>query len=212
MPFNPDDAAIEHTRSLLQTARGQALDAYSGLEQILMEVFCYLIDANLGRGGIVFFRLASVGLRNRVIADLIESKHGTKFNAFWFGTDKEGGLLTILRQVDQRRNEIVHWKPVYERKVGEFVLRPPNLWHIKPNYPFITIDDIYEFIAKADCVRHYAGNFNWLTTRYREGDDSAHARAWLDKFEQPPAYPPPTGHPLFQMWQERRTRPKSFQA
>ena len=194
-----DFAIAEKSRSVLQSARGQALDAYSGLEQILMEVFCHLISADLGLGGIVFFRLTNAGLRNRTIQELIKKKHGTKFDIFWFGNQKENGLMKILQQVDQTRNEIVHWKPVYEHAIGEFVLKPPNLWNAKPNSKFITINDVHEFIAKTDCARHYAGNFNWRTIHYREGDDSPHALAWLDKFERPPAYPPPEGHPLFQM-------------
>jgi hypothetical protein len=199
----------EQSRAMLQFVRGRALDAYSGFEQIYMEVLAHLIGTDLGIGGIIYFRLTSAGLRNRTIEDLIERKHGDRFNAYWFGTKDRPALRELIRQIDDRRNQIVHWKPVFNHDIGEFVLRPPNLWAAKKNSPFLTIDDICEFKAKTDCVRHYAGNFNWRTVRYSEGQISDHARAWLDKFEQPPVYPPPdTGHPLSKLWLEQKTRPK----
>lgn len=201
----PDIDRIEKSRRLLQFVRGQALDAYSGLEQILMEVFCSLIEANLGFGGIVFFRLTNTGLRNKIFEELIERKYGTVYDDYWFG---KGGLLSLIRQIDQRRNEVVHWKPVFEATAGEFVLRSPNLWNKKSPDTYLTIDNVCEFIAKCHCVRHYVGNFTWRTTRYKDGDTSSHARLWLDKFNHQPEFPPESEHPLFEIWREAKARPE----
>lgn len=207
---DPFLAQAEKSRTLLQFVRGRALDAYSGFEQIFMEVLAHLLGTDLGVGGIIFFRLSSAGLRNRTIEELIQRRFGPRFDNYWFGTKKQPALMELIGQIDDRRNHIVHWKPIFKSEgLNEFVLTPPNLWNKKPNTPYLTIDDICEFKAKCDCVRHYAGNFNWRTTRYREGDNTSHARAWLDKFERPPEFPPPeVGHPLSKLWKEQKVRPR----
>lgn len=196
----------ESHRRELHVARGVALDAHAGFEQLLLEVFAHLMDTNLKFGGIVFFRLTNAGLRNRILEDLIAAKFKGRFDLFWFGTPKQDGLMKLIRQVDQRRNEIVHWKSVFSISGTTFELTPPNVWNETGRPNRITVDDIYEFTAKCDCLRHYAGNFNWRTTIYREGENSDKSRAWLDRFDQPPSYPPDEDHPLFKIWTESRTR------
>ena len=195
------------SRYELQIARGVALDAYSDFEQILMEVFAHLIGANLKYGGIVFFRLTNTGMRIKILEKLIDAKHGTQFDQYWHGIQKQDGLFDLIRQLDQRRNEIVHWKAVGTLPSHEFSLRPPNLWSGKKNVKSLSIDDVYEFVAKVDCLRHYAGNFNWWTTRRKEGEPlPAKFVPWRDIFSQPPSFPPSQDHPLFQIWKAPQNR------
>lgn len=205
------DPTIEQSRVLLQFVRGRALDAYSGFEQIYMEVLRGILGTDMGTAGIIYFKITGSNLRNRMIEDLIIKKFSDQYSVYWFGSKNKPALMELIRQVDDVRNHIAHWKPIFRDEIGEFVLRPPNLWNSPKNYPFHSIDDLCEFKAKCDCVRHYLGNFNWRTTRYQEGADTAHARAWLDKFNKPPAYPPlDKCHPLNKLWEEQRMRPRLF--
>ncbi|HEY0848753.1 MAG TPA: hypothetical protein VGD96_02495, partial [Bradyrhizobium sp.] len=127
------------------------------------------------------------------------------FDLFWHGDGKNPGFLKLIRQLDQTRNQIVHWKAVGLASVVGFGLVPPNIWRGKKDQGKLITQDIYEFVAKCHCLRLYAGNFNWRTIRYQDGEDSEKARKWLDIFDRPPAFPPGPDHPLFQTWQLHRT-------
>ncbi|QDL99018.1 hypothetical protein FLL57_17660 [Rhodopseudomonas palustris] len=194
------------SRYELQIARGVSLDAYSAFEQILMEVFAHLIGANMKLGGIVFFRLTNSGLRQKILEDLIDAKFGKQYDQYWHGTPKQAGLFGLIRQLEQRRNEIVHWKAVGLTSKMEFGLVAPNIWSGRKGSS-IFIDDVYEFIAKADCLRHYAGNFNWWTVRRKEDEPLPEKFVpWRDIFSRPPSYPPSQDHPLFPVWKAPQNR------
>ncbi len=194
------------SRYELQIARGVSLDTYSDFEQILMEFFAHLIGANMKLGGIVFFRLTNSGLRQKVLEDLIDAKFGSQYDQFWHGTSKQTGLFGLIRQLEQRRNEIVHWKAVGLTSKMEFGLRPPNLWSGKKGTS-IFIENVYEFVAKADCLRHYVANFNWWTVRRKEDEPLPEKFVpWRDIFSQPPAFPPSQDHPLFPIWKAPQNR------
>jgi hypothetical protein len=200
--MSADFAKGRSTRHELQIARGVALDAYSGFEQILLQVFVHLLGTNMKLGGIIFFRLQNSGLRIRILTELIEAKFNDRYDRFWFGTDKVDGLMDLIAKLDQRRNEIVHWTTIASGSSEAWVIRPPHLWSGKKGPRSLHFEDVYEFVARCHCLRHYAGNFNWRTRVYREGEDSEKARAWLDIFEQPPSYPPGQDHPLSRIWTE----------
>lgn len=191
-------------RDTLQAARGPALDAYGVLEQSLLILFCRLLGTPLGPGGIVFFRLINSGLRNRTIEELIAREYGTQFDPFWYGTERPAvtGLMKIIKQVDQRRNEIVHWHPQYEHETKRYYLTPPNFWDGNKNRPRIYLADLYEFSAKARFAASLVGKFKWRIVHWKHDDTSDHARAWQGIFEQPVPYPPGPDHPLYGNWQE----------
>ena len=54
--------------------------------------------------GVIFFKISSTAVRIAIMEKLIHDRHGPRYNLFW------NAFLKQLRQIDTKRNEIVHWK------------------------------------------------------------------------------------------------------
>jgi hypothetical protein len=188
----------------LQMARAAAIERYASVEQSLCMLFSTLLETKLDKAGVVFFRLTNTHSRNIIIDQLLNKQFGDKFRTYWHGQNNKSGLITLIRQLDSRRNEIVHWHVANEihadgaTVTSTLKLVPPNFWSTTPETPSILVGHLLEFSKKADFVQRSISMFCVMATSIVP-DISADERApWLRIFEQPCSYPPPDTHPLAQ--------------
>jgi hypothetical protein len=191
----------------LQFARATAIEAYGNLERSLSLVFASLLGTTNEKAGTVFFRIVNARFRNDIIDDLIKKVHSTKFDAYWNGQPGQSGiprvpgLFTHIRNLDERRNQIVHWHVVNEIALDSDppshieVLAPPNFWSEANRKSRITVDGINEFIAKAVFVDRGISMF-YVMTSGQLPIPAEQAEPWLRIFQQPVPYPPPDTHLL----------------
>jgi len=189
----------------MMIARIGAIESYAKLEQSLCGLFASLMNAPIEKAAIVFFRLTNTHSRNYIIENLLQKNHANKYDTYWYGNPHhKNGLLRLIRQLDGRRNEIVHWHGQLniafagESYTTTEALVPPNLW--SGNASSISTADLNEFIQKADFVSRSINMFNWMTSNtitepVGVGFDAARA-TWLPIFQQPVSYPPENTHPL----------------
>ena len=83
--------------------RGKAIQSYALLEQSLNMLFSQLSDTTESVAGTIFYKISNASARNSIIEKLLKTKYNAKFNLFW------NSYLKLLRPIDLRRNEIVHW-------------------------------------------------------------------------------------------------------
>ena len=82
----------------------------------MCRVFGKLLNADLELGAIVFYSITNTHARNRILDQLLQKRYGKAFDDYWNGTPNthnRKGMFAIIRQLDQRRNEIVHWHMKY---------------------------------------------------------------------------------------------------
>jgi hypothetical protein len=94
----------------LQLARAAVIEGYAGVEESLASLFAALLGAWPHHAAVVFWRLTNTSSRNKIIEQLLTSRFGTQFDSYWHGQKHVGGLFTLIRQLDQTRNELVHWR------------------------------------------------------------------------------------------------------
>jgi hypothetical protein len=93
---------------LFLLARGRAIEAYAIYEQSLARLYAELLGVSLDYAGITFFRINNARARLAIIERLIHKRHGSQYSKFW------NSLRRLLRGLDERRNQIVHWTSVDE--------------------------------------------------------------------------------------------------
>jgi hypothetical protein len=191
----------------LRVARALAIEAYAGVESSLVVLLGRLLGTTNDSAAIVFFRITNTSARNGIIEQLLEQKHGTKYDTYWHGQPGSGGqrripgLFALIRQLDSRRNEIVHWHPRQTSSTGDESddLVPAYYWARAPHLEPITKPDLNEFIAKANFVQRSIFYFNQFTSKAPEVFLRAYGRdleTWTRLFQQPVPYPPAGDHPL----------------
>ncbi len=176
----------------LLVARSIAIQSYANLEQSLCLLFAHLSDTNHQVAGTIFFRLTNSNSRLAILDKLMRMKHGGDHRLFF------NSLIAMLKPMDGRRNEIVHWHQSANILVSDdgalvtdLVLTPPNFWIADENTPEITVEVLEDFDVKCDFV----GRLITVFTMTELAKASPMQPAWLGIFEQPLAYPPPDGHP-----------------
>ena len=183
--------------------RATAIEHYAQVEQSLSHLFSDLLGTTFQLGGIVFFRMTNTNARNAVIGALLEQRHGSTYEAFWNGTPNtphRKGLFTLLRTIDSRRNEIVHWHTVNnvhvenDKAVSILKLARPNSWSFPGEMQQITVTDMQAFSAMADFVTRVLNMFALVVSGRHPGIHGL--QTWQDIFQRPCTYPPAEGHPL----------------
>lgn len=196
LPLLPVDAR-------LKIARADAIDSYGGLEVALALLFSRLLGTKPDLGALVLFQISNARARNKMIEQLMKRKYGSKFNLYW------NWLIKFIDQLDQRRNEVVHWhmriQPNFNRAgrltSGSVMLSPPNLWDRRRGKGRITERDLSAFALKCDFAEAAVWSF-LIYVMGRQGRRKTRA-AWLGICQQPLAYPPPDTHPICQRWPKR---------
>jgi hypothetical protein len=181
--------------------RALAIDAYAGVEQSLNGLFAHLLGAKADLAAIVFFRLTQTS-RNHIIESLLTKRHGRKFYTYWFGvpeTRDKRGLMHLIRSLDSRRNDIVHWHAVVDvtteddKAKGLVKLGYPNFWAMSSQSPSLGVAELQAFATKADFVARSINMFYVVTSDMFPQVDKSE---WKEIFQQPSTYPPLDTHPL----------------
>jgi hypothetical protein len=198
---NSDDLRTAEQTRKLQIARAEAIESYAGVEQSLSNLFGSLLGTTIHKAAAVFFKLTSAHNRNKIIESLLQLEHGSEYDIYWHGEGqpgKKGGLFNIIYNLDQTRNEIIHWYVMRNPAITEFEkLVQPNLTAYRPDSKALSISELDAFTQKATFVNLSISAFLFNTTKGVQVPDSARA-PWLPIFQQPVIYPPPSTHPLFQ--------------
>ncbi len=201
------NAKTEASRQQLVLARAEAIDAYASLEHWLCSLFAGLTKMDHDAAAIVFYRIANTRSRNAIIEDLLRRRFGTTYRAYW------NSMLKFLGQLDQKRNQIVHWhiggSPEAEY-IAAALQRPGNSYFLDPDGSKLTQTDLTDFMGRAQFAATSICCFCLL--EWGGFSDPDEPRAWHDTFLQPLIYPPPEAHPLSRMLQGRRSPPESSQA
>jgi hypothetical protein len=194
-----------------QIARSVAIEAHANLEFVLSKLFAQLLHADDARAAIVFFRITNARSRNAIIEGLLEREHGEQYDIYWHGEpgDDKGkrktrGLLALIRNLDDRRNEIVHWHVIrsygitpsgFKKQAEE--LRSVGSWYKLPGQTQkITTESLTEFTAKCEFASGSIHKFVKFTTTEAIPIDPVERETWLQIFLQPVSYPPSDNHPL----------------
>jgi len=179
-------------QNTLLLTRALAIQAYATLEFSLSTVFAQWLGTSVDVGGLVFFRITNAHARNRILDDLKKKRLESNYNLFW------NSLLSLIRTIDQRRNEIVHWHIVNNidlsiphEQASKLTLNPPTGWGSGAGTS-INEQELAEFILKCDFVSRAIVMFSAIGTDRAVDLDEV----WLNIFQQPITYPPPGTHPL----------------
>jgi hypothetical protein len=216
-----DNLPDESNTAKLQVARAQAIEQYAQLESSLALLFASLLGTTDQTGSIVFFAIVNTRSRNSILASLLEIVHGERYQAHWHGEKGSpgkpglGGLLTLIRQLDDERNHIVHWHRVSHREIhhggkskAEELLLPPHFWYRAADAKPISIQSLEAFIRKADFTVRSVRMFHWLVTMKHPMPENL-LYTWPKIFEQPVPYPPSDSHPLSPNYKAPKNPPQS---
>lgn len=174
--------------------RANAIQAYANLEMSLTVLFAALLSIPLDLAGLVLFRITNTHARNRILDDLQSKKHGTTYETFW------NSLISFIRALDQRRNEIVHWHVVQNidlardhKEAASLSLAPPTGWMTQSTASLLE-NDLSDFIQRCDFASRLITMFRGVLHAPSIPDDVR--ETWLKIFAQSVTYPPPDTHPL----------------
>ena len=147
--------------------RARAIKASAHVEQGMSALLAVLLNTSFELAGIVFFRIANTNSRNTIIESLLEKRYGTTYQGYWSGipNTKHKGLFTLIRQLDQCRNSIVHWHTLRtmhiegENYTSTFALVRPSIWNMQDEAQSVTAEDMSAFTLKANFVSRSINTF-----------------------------------------------------
>lgn len=210
-----DELSDEHK---FLVARARAIEEYASVESALADIFISLLGTkHTDRAAYTFYSITSAHTRNTLVGEFLEREFGDKYGAYWTGMRgqemrKAKGMWRLIKSLDQVRNNIVHWHPVYGlpldegAPIREGIARPFHAT-VKPP-PIIDRDELADFIYKAFFVHMSLTQFNRLAI-LEEGLSDPGSETWLGMFQQPAAYPPDRSHPLTHFFEARQSPPQT---
>lgn len=176
--------------------RAKAIQSYASLEQSLCGLLAALAEIEPEVAGIIFFKISSADSRNKIIEKLFHRKYQGQYNLFI------NSLISQLRPIDRKRNEIVHWNTSQTisgptQSDWSLSLIPPNFWAHNVDTPSISIRDLITFANKCSFYGRLINMF-WLVMDPRHQEFVALTRdTWIEIFSQSIVYPPQADHPLY---------------
>jgi hypothetical protein len=184
-------------------ARSQAIAAYADVERAMMVLLSSLLKTDIESAAIIFFRITNSKSRSEIIRSLLKKQFGTAYSHYWFGihgTPNKRGLMSLIGELDGKRNEIVHWHEADNINIEPGgtqtklrTLIPPNFWQASTQSA-ITVGHLITFRDKCFFVHDSISQFVLMIseqTGYRL------TPAWRDTFQSPCIWPPPQSHPLY---------------
>jgi hypothetical protein len=201
--MTPTEKPEPPTHEALQLARAAAIETYSYLEQQLCLLFADLMHTDYRLASIVFYRLTNTHSRNRIIESLLEQRYGKTYRKFW------NSVLKLVRQIDTRRNELVHWhvwSPDPDDETDDYgpVLAP----HGDSEASAICVPDLNEFIEKTEFVRLQIMMF-YLLHLSKKSPETLESDPSYETFLRPVTYPPPADYPGFHLRPAPSSPPQS---
>jgi hypothetical protein len=204
----------------MQILRANAIEQYSKMEASLAQLLAYLAGTTDKAASIIYFQLMNTRARTTALEQLLQMKHRAKYDIHWHGEPgspgKPGkpGLFALIRQADDQRNRIVHWRTVAMTNADSaqqsHELAMPDYWYRSPEKPpkQITAADLEEFILKTEFIHRSINMFVWALSRSQHLPPDA-LQTWHEIFRQPALYPPLDSHPLSPNYKEPGSPPQS---
>lgn len=173
--------------------RGFAMTYYATLEQSLCGLFAALSDTTPNTAATIFFKITNTRSRMTILDKLFKAKV-RGYRAFWNSVSKEVG------QLDQKRNEIVHWAVSVDISDGRpglegrrFVLIPPNFWSDASESPELDDEALMVFMDRCDV---FARALNMFVLACLTQPSEPVLQSWRDTCLEPLKHPIPADHPL----------------
>jgi hypothetical protein len=192
--------ALEEVSTVLDqdpfwAVRAKAIQSYASLEQSLCGFLASLGNIESEVAGIIFFKISSTDSRNKIIEKLFKRRHKGQYNLFI------NSLISQLRPIDLKRNEIVHWNTAQtisgpNASDWSLSLIPPNYWAHDENSPSVGIQDLVTFANKCGFYGRLINMVSVVLDPRHQEHVASIRDTWLEIFAQPIAYPPPATHPL----------------
>lgn len=182
-------------------ARGEAIEQYADLENVLCLLFGYLLGVKPNLASIVFFRITNARARNSIIEKLMtEVIKKNDYRIYW------NSLIKMTGELDGTRNAIVHWQTNWEMRFDEKGLVKKNVFGLAPRRlggrPAPSEEWLDERRLKAFVAKVYfvSTSITTFLTIFNAGRDHRvnEREAWLQIFPHKAVYPPPETHPIFQ--------------
>ena len=191
-----DPARDAEPASRLMLTRSNAINDYARVELSLAMLLAQVLGVDMEAAGIIFFRIINTRSRNIILRQLLKKRFGDKYKTFWKSMEK------LLRKIDQKRNEVVHWHVAHKLEMGkgpdaasEFELNPPNFWARDRSDAAHTPESLLSFSKECDFTCRLLNMF----VMYISGNlGNADSGPWPEIFQQQVVYPPPRNHPLYQ--------------
>jgi hypothetical protein len=187
----------------LMVLRAKAIDSYANLEMTLSTLFGRLLGVKPDVAGIILFRVTNAGARNSIVEKILHHRYGKKYNLYW------NSVKALLRPLDQRRNEIVHWHMATYPNFGRTgkitsasaILAPLNIWERRRSKGKLREKDLADFALKCEFVEAAL----WHLAVYGIGRIGKRGprSTWQDILRRPIDYPPAPAHPICLMWPKR---------
>jgi hypothetical protein len=215
-PINLDDL-VRYGK--MQILRATAIEQYSKLEASLAGLLAHLAGTSDKAASIIYFQMMNARARTKALKQLLQMKHGGKYDVHWHGEPgsqgkpAKPGLFALIRQTDEQRNLIVHWRTsgvIREGIAQDDELIMPDFWYRSENPPKpITTADLEEFILKTEFIHRSINMFTWFHQRPVTPEA---LQTWPEIFQQRAIYPPLNSHPLSPNYVAPQTPPQSSQA
>lgn len=196
------DAMVRENNITL--ARGAAIEGYAELESVMCRLIGHLLGTTWEKSAIVFYNIMNTRSRNSILESLLEETYGTRYNAYWHGTPgsrgnpRVGGLLALIRQIDEKRNQIAHWPNMGYRDedwhLTYRIVRPTAFYGGKFTNN-ITTEALAEFINKIRFVYRSTLCFLFMIQGTLDSTPDL-LSTWQKICQQPVTYPPSDTHPL----------------
>ena len=215
-PINLDDLV---RTGKMQTLRATAIEQYSKMEASLAQLLAHLADTADKVASIIYFQMINTRSRTKALEQLLQMKHGIQYDVHWHGQPgspgkpKQTGLFALIRQTDEQRNNIVHWRTMGIISNGvaqDDQLVMPDFWYRAPDKPPepITTKMLEDFILKTEFIHRSINMFTWFHDG-RRGVTPEARQTWSEIFQQPALYPPLDTHPLSPNYKEPGSQPQS---
>lgn len=191
--------------------RGKAIQAYGNLETAFCQLFAHLSGMQLDTASIIFFKITSQDVRNKIIEKLLRKKVEPKYITCI------ANALGKIRTLDIQRNEIIHWNAVAKVIAKEGVepevtvfLQPPATFTNPQGAAERSSKDLIDFTYACSFYSRLFNMFSVVMFHVKEDTPSFQRQPWLDIFQQQVAYPPPATHLLCQSREELHSLLQSF--
>lgn len=158
-----------NSRQKMMRLRGEAINAYAGIEGSLCGLLALMGDMSNETSKIIFFRIVNTRARYSIIKALKKKKFGNEFEIFW------KSLFKLVAVIDKERNAIVHWHVRRNVQVGgpAGTRTDIELYRTGSEYPQPTIreEGLQGFIAKAEFLSSAIQGLRECLAEREEGGD-----------------------------------------
>lgn len=197
-----EDDAFDMTKTIqnadknnLRLLRGLAIEVYANLEHRLCTLLSTLTGMQQDIAGIIFFKITSADVRDKIIETLLKTKKGDEYNLFW------NSIKKMLNDVSNRRNCIVHWSLVMQKAhdgtISSWLTPGASVFTFNWTKTTMMPSEVADFILKCNFLAPLISNFAILIGSINNQMPEAWRQRWEPIIREAAVYPPPESHPLY---------------